>query len=244
MSAVPSADHAYLGIGEVLGQLRANFPDVTISKIRFLESHGLVSPERTPSGYRKFTRADVDRLRYVLTAQREDYLPLKVIKEHLEALDRGLEVSDAGGRPRIPAAKEVDRLGQEAFHPDVSEIRLSRDELLQATGLADATLTELEQYGLLAPLPGAQHFDGESLLIARTVADLATFGIGARHLRAFKLAADREVGLLEQVVTPLLRSRRAESRERADEVVAHFLALSVRLHTALVRSALRASRPR
>lgn len=240
MSAAPAGGRAFLSIGEVLGQLRSEFPDVTISKIRFLETEGLVEPERTPSGYRKFTRGDVDRLRYVLTAQREHYLPLRVIKEHLGALDRGLQAPAGGGRPQIPgAAASVDTPGPEGFAPDLSGIRLSRAELLEASGLGAGQLGELEQYGLLGPRPGAEHYDGDSLLIAKTLAELAAFGIGPRHLRAFKLAADREVGLVEQVVNPLLRQRNPDSRTRADEAARQLAALSVRLHAALVRAALR-----
>jgi DNA-binding transcriptional MerR regulator len=239
MSAAPAGGHAFLGIGEVLGQLRSEFPDVTISKIRFLETEGLVEPERTPSGYRKFTRSDVDRLRYVLTAQREHYLPLRVIKDHLGALDRGLQAPAGGGRPQIPGAAVIDTPGPEAFAPDLSEMRLSRAELLEASGLEAAALGELEQYGLVRPRPGAEHYDGDSLLIAKTLAELAAFGIGPRHLRAFKLAADREVGLVEQVVNPLVRQRNPDSRARAEVAARQLAALSVRLHAALVRAALR-----
>ncbi len=240
MSAAPAGGHAFLSIGEVLTQLRADFPDITVSKIRFLETEGLVQPERTSSGYRKFTRNDVDRLRYVLTAQREHYLPLRVIKEHLEALDRGLAAPTGGGRPRIPdAAVLAGTPGPEAFATDLSEVRLSRAELLEASGLESGQLWELEQYGLLGPRPGAEHYDGDSLLIAKTLGELAGFGIGARHLRAFKLAADREGGLIEQVVSPLARQRSPDARDRAQEVASQLAALSVRLHVALVRAALR-----
>src|SRR5436309_10001691 len=103
MTAVPS--RAFMSIGEVLASLRAEYPDVTISKIRFLEAEGLIEPERTPSGYRKFSREDVARLRYVLSAQRDQYLPLRVIKAHLEAIDRGLEPPDSpGAGPQVPRA--------------------------------------------------------------------------------------------------------------------------------------------
>ncbi len=240
MSAATAGSHAFLGIGDVLAQLRPEFPDVTVSKIRFLEAEGLLQPVRTPSGYRKFTRADVNRLRYVLTAQREHYLPLRVIKEHLEALDRGFTASTGGGRPQVPGATvALDSPGPESFEPELSEIRLSRAELLEASGLEPGQLSELEQYGLVLPRPGAEHYDGDCLLIAKTLAELAAFGIGPRHLRVFKLAADREVGLVEQVVSPLVRQRGPESRERAQEAARQLAALSVRLHVALVRAALR-----
>ena len=230
---------AFMSIGEVLGQLRPEFPDITISKIRFLESEGLVEPERTASGYRKFSREDVGRLRYVLSAQRDHYLPLRVIKEHLDAIDRGLEPPAlSGGGPKVPRALVAAEglPGPDAFLPDVSEVRLSKRELLDAASLEPDRLDQLEQYGLVGPVPGTSHYDGNALLIAKTVAEMARFGIEARHLRPFKAAADREVGLVEQVVTPLVRQRNPEARARADEVARELAALSVRLHATLVRA--------
>jgi DNA-binding transcriptional MerR regulator len=230
---------AYMNIGEVLARLRPDFPDVTISKIRFLESEGLVEPQRTASGYRKFDHDDVLRLRYVLGAQRDHYLPLKVIKDHLDALDRGLEPPvQAGAAPRVPMSLvSGDGMpGPEAFARDASELRLSRVELLEAASITEAQLAELEGYGLVAKR--GSHYDGDALLVARTVAEMAAFGLEARHLRAFKAAADREVGLVEQVVTPQRNQRGAEAKARADEMVRELAALSVRLHAALVKSGL------
>jgi DNA-binding transcriptional MerR regulator len=236
---VPS--RAFMNIGEVLGHLRADFPDITISKIRFLEAEGLVEPERTSSGYRKFSREDVARLRYVLSAQRDHYLPLRVIKEHLDAIDRGLEPPALGTNgPRVPRALVAAEglPSPESFLPDVSEIRLSRDELLEAAGLEPEQLDQLEQYGLVAPRTGGTHFDGDALVVAKTVAEMSRFGIEARHLRPFKAAADREIGLVEQVVTPLVRQRNPEARARAEEVARELAALSVKLHSTLVRAGL------
>ncbi|MCW2779040.1 MAG: transcriptional regulator, MerR family, partial [Frankiales bacterium] len=177
---------AFMSIGEVLAQLRQDFPDITISKIRFLEAEGLVEPERTASGYSKFSREDVGRLRYVLSAQRDQYLPLRVIKEHLDAIDRGLDPPAAGGSgPRVPRAL-VAAEGlptADTFRADVSEIRLSRRELLEASGLEEAQLEQLEQYGLLGPRTGTSHYDGDALVVAKTVAEMSRFGIEARHLR-------------------------------------------------------------
>mgnify|MGYP003843923413 CR=1 FL=1 len=135
---------AYLSIGEVLTKLRGDFPDITISKIRFLESEGLIEPQRTPSGYRKFTSADLDRLRYVLLLQRDQYLPLRVIKENLEALDRGLDPAPAGGvaSPR-PTLTTVDNAASPESFGASSDLRLSREELLKASGLVDDQLVEL-----------------------------------------------------------------------------------------------------
>lgn len=237
-----SASRAYLSIGEVLSQLRTDFPDVTISKIRFLEAEGLVEPERTSAGYRKFSHADVQRLRYVLTAQRDHYLPLRVIKDHLEALDRGLEPADhTAAGPRVPRALVAAEglPGPEAFGKDAGDLRLSRKELLEAAELDDAALTQLEQYQLVSTRPGGTHYDGTALVVAKTVAEMARFGIEPRHLRSFKAAADREVGLVEQVVTPLVRQRNPEARARAEEVARELASLSVRLHAALVKAGLR-----
>jgi DNA-binding transcriptional MerR regulator len=241
MSAT-SASRSFLSIGEVLSQLRADFPDVTISKIRFLESEGLVEPERTSAGYRKFSHPDVQRLRYVLTAQRDHYLPLRVIKDHLEALDRGLEpAAHPSTGPRVPMTlvSSEGLPGPEAFGKDATDIRLSRRELLETAELDEASLVQLEQYGLVSTRTGGTHYDGTSLSIARTVAEMSRFGIEPRHLRAFKTAADREVGLVEQVVTPLVRQRGPEARARAEEVARELAALSVRLHAALVKAGLR-----
>jgi DNA-binding transcriptional MerR regulator len=237
-----SNSRAALSIGEVLSQLRPDFPDVTISKIRFLEAEGLIEPERTSAGYRKFAYADVQRLRYVLTAQRDHYLPLRVIKDHLEALDRGLEPADhTSALPRVPRALTVAEglPGPEAFGKDAHDVRLSRRELLEAAELDDDALTQLEQYQLVAVRPGGNHYDGTALVVAKTVAEMARFGIEPRHLRSFKAAADREVGLVEQVVTPLVRQRNPEARARAEEVARELAALSVRLHAALVKAGLR-----
>ena len=136
-----------MSIGEVLGQLRNEFPDVTISKIRFLEGEGLITPTRTASGYRKFSRDDVVRLRYVLAAQRDQYLPLRVIKDQLEALDLGLEPAAIPGQgaPQIPAgAGDADGLPTASdFLPEATELRLSRSELLEAAGLAPEQLEQI-----------------------------------------------------------------------------------------------------
>jgi DNA-binding transcriptional MerR regulator len=166
------AEPSALSIGAVLALLRPDFPDVTISKIRFLEEQGLVEPNRTPSGYRKFTHADIERLRYVLSVQRDHYMPLRVIREHLDALDRGLEPPVTGAGPGAP----------------------------------------------------------------RLVAD-AAFGIEPRHLRTFRSTADREAGLVEQVVSPLRRQRGTEAAGRAEEAAREVAGLLLRLHAALVKAA-------
>jgi DNA-binding transcriptional MerR regulator len=227
---------AYLSIGEVLTKLRGDFADITISKIRFLESEGLIDPQRTPSGYRKFTSTDLERLRYVLLAQRDQYLPLRVIKENLDALDRGLQpaaTSDAVATPRLAT---VDGEMAPAAFGESSDMRLSRDELLKSSGLTENALVELESFGLIAPR--GRHYDADALSVARAVTEMGTFGIEPRHLRSFKSAADREIGLIEQVITPLNRQKNAESKARAEEVQKEIASLSIRLHASLVRGGL------
>jgi len=231
---------AYLSIGEVLGKLRGEFPDVTISKIRFLEAEGLIDPQRTPSGYRKFTSVDLDRLRYVLSAQRDQYLPLRVIKENLDAIDRGLTPSSITGGAPAPRLATVDGQFAPQHFGEESELRLSRSELLESSGLEEEQLAELESFGLIT-IKG-RYYDADALAVGRAVAEMSAFGIEARHLRSFKSAADREVGLVEQVITPLLRQKGADSKARAEEVQNELASISVRLHAALVRAGLHRSK--
>lgn len=243
-SALPAS--SLMSIGEVLSQLRPEFPDVTISKLRFLESEGLVEPARTPSGYRKFSYADVARLRYVLGAQRDHYLPLRVIREHLDAMDRGLQPpAFPGERPTVPPQADEDLPGPRALVPDKVELRLSRSELCVAAGLDEEELSQVEAFGLIEPMAGTAKsaagplFDADALVVATAVAELSAYGLEARHLRAFRTAADRESDLMAQVVGPLLRQRSPQARARAEEVARELGAISLRLHTALVRARLR-----
>jgi len=231
---------AYLSIGEVLGKLRGDFPDITISKIRFLESEGLIDPQRTPSGYRKFTSIDLERLRYVLSAQRYQYLPLRVIKENLDALDRGLEPASTPGAAPTPRLASVDGELTPSHFAGESDLRLSREELLESANLSDAQLVELESFGLIT-IRG-RYYDADALSVGRTVSAIAAFGIEPRHLRSFKSAADREIGLVEQVITPLLAQKSSDAKARAEEVANELAALSVKLHAALVRAGLHRSK--
>lgn len=231
-------------IGEVLGKLRPDFPDVTVSKIRFLESEGLVEPARTPSGYRKFTYLDLERLRYVLTAQRDHYLPLRVIRENLDSIDQGGQPIPAkgGGGPHVPRALAPAEAGPPPGSPTSDEhaIRLTRQQLLDDTGLTEQQLQELETYGLIKARVGRAPYDGDALHVARLARDFTPFGLEPRHLRAAKSAADREVGLVEQVVAPLMRQSDPDAKARADEIARELAALSVKLHSALVQSELKA----
>jgi DNA-binding transcriptional MerR regulator len=235
------ASRVRLNIGEVLDRLRPDFPGVTIPKIRFLEDKGLVKPERTPSGYRKFSGDDVDRLRYVLRMQRDHYLPLRVIGEHLAAIDRGLEPPPI--EPVVPTVPTVslaaDGLPSAGSFNRRDNVRLSRKELLKIAEISEDLLTELEQFGLVTPRTGTGHYDTDALVIATTARELADFGFEPRHLRAFKTSADREVGLVEQVIAPQKRGRDASARARAQDTVSEIAALSVRLHATLVKAGLR-----
>jgi DNA-binding transcriptional MerR regulator len=230
-----AAEGRMLSIGAVLARLRDEFPEVTISKIRFLESEGLVEPWRTPSGYRKFGEGDVERLACVLRMQRDHYLPLKVIREHLDAVDRGeraaLPVPASGaesrGLPRAVAEPE----------PAAEQVRIGREELLATTGAGEDELAQWESYGLVERCPDGG-YDAAAVTIAKLVSDLGRFGLEPRHLRAVKAAADREAGLVEQVVAPLRRHRNPQTRTYAESTARELATLSVRLHAALVQSAL------
>ncbi|MEU6084953.1 MerR family transcriptional regulator [Streptomyces sp. NPDC047108] len=223
-----------MSIGTVLQRLREEFPEVTISKIRFLEAEGLVEPRRTPSGYRKFSPEDVQRLGYVLRMQRDHYLPLKVIREHLEALERGEQVRlPAPGRSREPLEDALDGDGGAP-----AAARVGRAELLAAAEVGEDQLAEWESYGLMAP-DEQGGYDLETVSVARLVADLGRFGLEPRHLRVMKAAADREADLVEQVVAPLRRHRNPQTRLHAETTARELATLSVRLHAALVESALR-----
>lgn len=227
-----------MSIGEVLEVLRSDFPDVTISKIRFLEEKGLVQPGRTPSGYRKFSSDDLDRLRYVLSVQRDHYLPLRVIREHLHAWDAGVEPPPIGhptGLPRlVPDQSDTSSTTPSTDHP----VLLTREDLVAATGVEEALLASLESFGLVTTLPGGQEYDVESLSVIRAASALAGYGIEPRHLRAFRVAAEREAGLAEQVAAPMRHQRGSEASARADEVVGEVAGLCLQLHSALVRAAL------
>lgn len=226
-----------MSIGAVLEALRPEFPDVTISKIRFLEEQGLIDPERTPSGYRKFGHDDLDRLRFVLAVQRDHYLPLRVIRDHLDAVDAGLDPPPLPGAPRVP---RLVRPAAEAPTTALTRAELADgagSELADGAGGGPGLLAELESYGLVSAAPDGT-YDADALAVVRAAAGLARFGIEPRHLRPFRTAADREAGLVEQVVAPLRRQRGPEAAGRADETAHEVAALCVRLHAALVSIAL------
>lgn len=307
----------HLSIGEVLSLLQEEFPDVTISKIRFLESQGLIDPERTPSGYRKFYEADIDRLRWILVQQREHFLPLKVIKDRLADPEAGqgeLLLSDGTPPPAAPApgpASEAVPVEPEPSPPVAedspahiasavatatadlaaasaeavldeavvsedaqpiwmvdlakasaatkasaavaeaqaplqedsgpTEVSLTAQELCLAADISRDSLKALEQYGLIAgrPLGNDVFYDGDALLIASKSAGFLARGVEARHLRMYKVAAEREAGFLEQLTMPLLKQRNPQARREAAQLVEELSDLGHDLRSALLRANLR-----
>jgi DNA-binding transcriptional MerR regulator len=287
----------HLSIGEVLATLRDEFPDITISKIRFLESQGLIDPERTPSGYRKFYGPDIDRLRWILHQQKENFLPLKVIKGRLE--DAGPDelpadvaeappepeqkpekaaakaspsksgsrstptrskTTDQGGpdspKPASrrskakPAAKKVKKPSEDTptlalddgtdddLDARESDGTMTRAELAKASGLTDAQITELEEFGLLEPAGTGgdrMQFDDDALVIATLAAGFAKHGIGARHLRMYRTFAEREATLYGQVIQGVLRQRNPEARARARADVVELAGMGRTLRSTFLR---------
>jgi DNA-binding transcriptional MerR regulator len=284
--AEPTAAH--LSIGEVLGLLLTEFPDVTISKIRFLESQGLIEPERTPSGYRKFYDADVELLRLILREQREHFLPLRVIKDRIDSgeIEPSIDVvanhpaarsagTPAGSASAVPPRRtppasshpvhtstppvgrdEVELSPTPAAIPRPSAagtpartnpsprllpgVLVNRDELCAMAHLTPAQLAQLEEYGVVARRRGAGDLYGEDAVeIAAAAGGFLRAGVDARHLRAWRTSVEREVGLYEQLVMPLLRQRRPEARAEASTQLDELDVLGAKLRAALTRAAIR-----
>jgi len=234
-----------MSIGAVLDLLRPDFPDVTISKIRFLEAEGLVTPERAASGYRRFTAYDCARLRFILTAQRDQYLPLKVIKAQLDAQPDG-ELPPAGSPYGVPRLVSV---GNEASSEPTADpsavsaarVRLSREDLLARSGIDGELLTALLKAGVITTGPGG-FFDEHAVVILQCARALAEYGVEPRHLRAFRSAADRQSDLIAQIAAPLVNAGKAGksgARDRADDLAREVAALAITLHTSLIKSAVR-----
>ena len=320
----PSRVRSHLSIGEVLALLQHDYPDITISKIRFLESQGLLNPERTPSGYRKFYDQDVEQLRWVLRQQKENFLPLKVIKDRLAAGRLDAPASDSGlldlnagvgpvasdepdspsepahVRPAVAVVAPLlqrdlttgpntdtpvtatdsghnhDRIGSAPDRDDaqadaaanpaktanpespastagvdearsmdlgvaMSSVSMTGRELCAASGLTPRQLAELEQYGLVTArtLGHDVVYDEDALVVANLAAAMGAFGLNPRHLRMFKVAAEREAGMYEQMALPRMRTNRPEVRRQAVDDVARGAGLAEQLHRALLRDALK-----
>jgi DNA-binding transcriptional MerR regulator len=209
-----SPSRGSVSIGQVLDELSAEFPDISPSKIRFLESEGLIQPLRSSSGYRRFSSADITRLRFILTAQRDEYLPLRVIKERLDALDGATD--ETGGMPGA-----------------VPPVAMTRSELLAAAGAVEDLLAELEDYGLIRR---ARSYGTQALSVLRSAVRLGEYGVQPRHLRVIKAAAERETALVEQAVAPLTKQK--GSREPALLAARDLAGHIASLHATLVEDGL------
>ncbi len=282
-------DRSHLSIGEVLSLVQEEFPDVTISKIRFLESQGLLDPERTPSGYRKFYDGDIERLHWILTQQRDNFLPLKVIRERLDEWDAtgkapesehqpaSPDTAGAGDDPRraaatlaassavevlarpddepVPAVAAAMDAGPRVTpepapttpRPDPAEFRvgpsaksLTVDELAGQVGVAPSVIKELESYALIESkqIGSESYFEPTAIPIATACRQFLDHGVEVRHLRMYKIAAEREAGVFEQLVMPLLKQRNPDARARAVNTVKELAEAGGALHAALLRNAL------
>lgn len=224
----------YLSIGEVLDSLTADFPDISISKIRFLESEGLISPQRTASGYRKFFDKDLERLRHILTLQRDHFLPLRVIKDRLA---KGETISDlptqpspgSNGKPKIDGSTP-------GPIPIPGDVHLDRRELMEAADITEAEMTSLEEFGVVRP--GRESFDGDDLVTAKCAKALFGFGLEARHLKMYRQFAERELTLFSQLTEPVARKGDADAA-RAGELTGRLVQLACAMHDAALRSAAR-----
>ena len=224
---------AALNIGEVLSELKDEFPRVTASKIRFLEDKGLIIPQRTSAGYRKYTASDVSRLRFILSVQRDQYLPLKVIKDHLDAIDRGeAPAALPGGAPVAPQA--VNSEMAEAIDRHSRPVSLA--ELCGLTGASEELVAELVKFGLIEP--ESDRFDSHSVRVTKSAVELANHGIEPRHLRQFRTAAEREFSLIESIIGADLKKPEVSARARAAEEAQEISRQCLELHEALVQRAI------
>jgi DNA-binding transcriptional MerR regulator len=224
----------YQSIGEVLINLKPEFPDVTISKIRFLEAEGLISPERTASGYRKFYEEDVRRLRQILRLQRDEYLPLRVIRERLE---------EEGDGEQPPPVRERSVEPEDDVVVPATDLQMTTEELSASTGIEPKVIEQLGSYGLLRPRVAgeARFYDGDDLVVLRIVKDLFKYGVEPRHLTMYRHFADREAAFFQAIILPVLRQRNPEARRAAAESLSDLAGISRRLKQALLRATLRRS---
>jgi DNA-binding transcriptional MerR regulator len=246
----------YMSIGEVLGVLQPDFPDVTVSKIRFLESEGLIDPERTASGYRKFYQRDLDRLKFILTLQRDSYLPLKVIRERLAEFDAGLTTTPAavagnGDASRQPAASAEPAAPASAprreieVDEDLAEsqtaLHLSESDLAAATQLDPGQVAMLREFGVICAhkMNGDSYYDQDDLIVGRIARDFLQYGVEPRHLKMFRHFAEREAALFEQIVLPGFRARSPETRKQATQSLSELARLSKKIRHAFLRQNLR-----
>jgi len=229
------ATRNYQSIGEVLVTVKTEFPDITISKIRFLESEGLIEPERTPSGYRKFYEKDLERLRAILKMQRDEYLPLKVIK------DRLLQQESADGEVVEGEAPEEGPEPPEELAEPPTGLQMSIEEMSAATGIDRERIKELESYGLVCSHgpESARYYDGDDYIVLSIVKDFFRFGVEPRHLTMYKHFAEREATFFESIVMPQLRQRNPDARRTATTSLTELAKASRKLKSALLRTNLR-----
>jgi DNA-binding transcriptional MerR regulator len=222
-------------IGAILPLLKVDFPDTSISKIRFLEQEGLLSPERAPSGYRRYSPDDIERLRYILTMQRDYFMPLKVIRERLDKLDAGVEP------PPIDTPDGIADVAEPVARPeeddnDVSAqrkaIKLTKRELIQLSGLSEASFVELERQRMITLRHGTLHYGREALMICVCARKLQAYGMDIRYLLAIKQAAEREAGLVEQSMSPLRRN------PQAGDILQDIANLVIQAHAAMMYTVL------
>jgi DNA-binding transcriptional MerR regulator len=218
-----------MSIGEVLVMLKTEFHDVTISKIRFLEGEGLIDPERTPSGYRKFYDKDIERLRGILRMQRDEYLPLKVIKDRIDQTEESSPARSSTGT------------SQEELAIPPTGLQMSEEELAAATGVDRNRIRELESFGILCThgVNGGKYYDGDDFVVLSIAKDFFKYGIEPRHLTMFRHFAEREATFFESIVLPTLRQKNPDARKVASDNLNELAALSRKLKQALLRSNLR-----
>jgi DNA-binding transcriptional MerR regulator len=232
---------SYMSIGDVIKSLSDEFPDVSLSKIRFLEAEGLIEPERTPSGYRRFYQDDLARLTYILRLQRDHYVPLKVIRKRLEHFDSSEMAEDPAPATPIPLPTGRFARDDSEFGMFDGGMSLSFTELLNATGLSEDEIRELEDFGLIHSHPlesGGVFYDEDDLMVAKLAKDFAKYGIGARHLKMYKNFAEKEAGLFEQVVIPMVRAGGVDGRRTVTQSLNELAKLAKRMKQVLLRSSL------
>jgi DNA-binding transcriptional MerR regulator len=225
-----SRSRDYLSIGEVLEAVKDDFPDISISKIRFLEAEGLITPERTPSGYRKFYQGDVRRLRYILSLQRDQFMPLKVIRERLAAVD-----SNGGPLTVTEAPAEAPQAAPET---ELTAVQLSIAELSDAAGLSSEQVKGLQDFGLLHG-DEDRPYDENDLVVAKAAKKFFAYGVEPRHLRMYRQFAEREASFFEQIVSPVARKRDPEGQREAARSMRELLVLARQLREGVLRSNLR-----
>jgi DNA-binding transcriptional MerR regulator len=229
-----SRSRDYLSIGEVLETLKRDFPDVSISKIRFLEAEGLIAPERTPSGYRKFFDDDVKRLKYILQLQRDQFLPLKVIRERLDEIDAN------GAFPAEVESSAPSKGRKKGAPADVpaTGVQMSRKELCSAAGLSEGQLAGLEEFGVLAAKDG-EAYNEDDLLVAKAAVKFFGYGVEPRHLRMYRQFAERETSFFQQIVSPVAHKKDPDGQREAARSMRELVQLSRQLKEGVLRAQIR-----